>query len=169
MKAAVSEARKKAREAAEYFNGKKADFSKHPAMASREQQEAAAQAFAQQYKAAIQEAAGSLKQLEFGDFKYEPKSEQGLFTKALFESPDSFAKALMLDETGKNYDPMKMVKYAIMMDNINEMIKASAGTAKSEGIKEVLTDASRTSAPGTQVHNNGGKTALPRTPSGFFG
>ena len=155
---------KKAREAADYFNGKKADFSKHPGQVSRQQQQQMAEEFAKQYKAAMQDAVSSFKELEFGDFRYKVDGEPGSYTKAAIESPESFLKTIALDESGKNYDPAKMVRLALVMDHLNDMLKASAGTAKSSAIREVLDDAARTTAPGTKPTNGSDRPKLGNVP-----
>lgn len=155
---------REAKKAADFFKSKKADFSKHPAHGAKEQQQRQAEEFAKLYTAAVKEAASSLKELDFGGFKYKVDGEPGEYTKAAFESPNSFIKSLVLDEKGANYDPGKIMKLALMMDHVDNMLKAAAGTAKADGIKEVLNDASRTTPPGQKPFTGDGHKPLSQTP-----
>lgn len=168
---AVSEAQiakvmavREAKKAAEFFKSKKADFSKHPAAGAREQQQRQAEEFVKAYGAAMKEVAGSLKELEFGDFKYKVDGEPGVYTKAALESPNAFIKTLLLDESGANYDPGKIMQLALIKDHLDNMLKASAGTARASAVQEVLNDASRTTPPGTKPFQGDGHKPMGQTP-----
>ena len=126
--------------AAEYEK-RKSDMNTHPAKEDRQVQEAKQREFMAEYSKALQEAESSFKELKVDDFTFKNDGKPGAHIEAARQGHVALANKIILNDQGQ-IDPQKIMRIAFILDNLDNIIKGASGTAKVEGVKEVLNGAS---------------------------
>lgn len=149
--------------AAEYEK-RKSDMNTHPANEDRQVQSAKQAEFMAEYNKALQEAESSFKELKVDDFTFKNDGKPGAHIEAARQGHVALANKIIMNDQGQ-IDPQKIMRVAFILDNLENIIKGASGTAKAEGVKEVLNGASNNTLG---VKNNGASvTSRPNVPIMF--
>lgn len=157
--------------AANALEGRKKQYSEHPAKAAQRQRDAEAAEFGKQYKSQAQGEARSLKEVQIGESKFpvsvfdeRGKAMPNSHVEAAMEDPYKFLA--MVSQSNGGFDPAKIIKLAAILDNLPKFMESVTKTAAADATKTVLNTAQNVTVPGTQAAPNGRPQLIPIPPRG---
>lgn len=145
---ALKEAKNAARQVALKYEDKKAKSVVPPSVQSRMEEQERAKQLAEEYRKVYPQHRSSLKELDYGDFKFKLEGIQPEgYEKTAANGYHDFMRDVAMDDKGY-IDPTKIARNSVILQNHEKIVRAAYEQGKAEGVKTVKKEAANIQQPG---------------------
>jgi hypothetical protein len=145
---ALKEAKHAALQVAKKYEDRKAKSVLPPSVQSRQEEQARQQQLADQYKQVYPQHRSSLKELDYGDFKFRLEGIQpDGYENTAANGYQDFMREVAMDKDGY-IDPSKIARNAAILQHHDKIVRAAFEQGKASNAKEVIKAAANTQHPG---------------------